>query len=235
MRVPTNEIVNLITSNKSEKDILIKEVDETITTRMYELPDPDWDDKTADKYEFKYNKYIEKLIRGSYEYRTYIGILKNEMNLTKCRFLDIVDISEDRISFEMHHYPFDLYSIVDSYRSKLLESDHPLDAYKSFKIAEDIMEFHYKGIIGLVPLSYTAHELAHSGEIFIPLTEEYVFGNWREFLSKIKMNDYLANNLSNLEKITNDIVSGKIKYSVDILDSSPMKIKMVEAQAPMKN
>ena len=40
-------------------------------------------------------------------------------------------------------------------------------------IAESVMCLHYDGIVGLIPLSKTQHELIHSSKCFIPLQHIY--------------------------------------------------------------
>ena len=84
----------------------------------------------------------------------------------------------------MHHYPFTLFDIVQGvlrHEYGILSDREPV--YKRpvnlLKVNEKVMKLHYQGVIGLIPLSLTAHELAHNGDIFIPLTDEYVFGNWK--------------------------------------------------------
>ena len=43
------------------------------------------------------------------------------------------------------------------------------------------MECHYKGIVGLYPLTATEHELVHNGYLFIPPKD--VFGRYDLFVS----------------------------------------------------
>ena len=44
------------------------------------------------------------------------------------------------------------------------------------------MEEHYRGLIGLVPLTTTLHEMAHNRTIIVPITK--VEGNYKKFIKK---------------------------------------------------
>jgi hypothetical protein len=47
-------------------------------------------------------------------------------------------------------------------------------------VAKEVMSLHYKLVIGLIPLSETVHELAHSGRLFIPIDK--VLGRYNLFV-----------------------------------------------------
>ena len=80
---------------------------------------------------------------------------------------------------EFHHYPFTLYDIVTIVMNSHVINKTP---FTSFSIAKEVMQLHYRNIIGLVPLTKTTHELAHEGEIF--LSTKQVFGNYKQFISE---------------------------------------------------
>jgi hypothetical protein len=129
-----------------------------------------------DKEYKKFINSVEKLIRGSKEYKTYVELLRT--NLQGLNFDNILsNITNLDADMEFHHYPVTLYEIVDVVMTdKLLRKKQ----FTSFTIAKEVMEMHYKNIIGLVPLTKMNHELAHSGDIFI--SKKQVFGDYREFL-----------------------------------------------------
>ena len=134
----------------------------------------------SEKAKSKFIKKIEKIIRSSYEYRTYIGILKNELNLTKCTFLPEIDISAIKVSLEFHHYPFTLYDLVAIEIEKDINCNNKF--IDPFDIADRVMINHYKNIIGLVPLSATVHQLVHDGKKFV--NKKYIYGNYEKFIDK---------------------------------------------------
>lgn len=148
-------------------------------------------DLRDEKTFIKYIRSIEKIIRGSIEYRSYIGYLKNNLNITQCTFLPMIDISEIKgVGLEFHHYPFTLFDTVCIvFNNKIVEKGGRDSMFADFRIspfevANEVMKLHYENKVGLVPLSKTVHELAHEGSIFIPL--DLVFGNVNEFIKEYK-------------------------------------------------
>jgi len=138
-------------------------------------------------------KNVEKMIRTSSEYSKYIGILKNKGGLTKDVFMPNIDIQYmEGVDFELHHYPFNLYEVVQSVILKFIKKK---EMFSSFKIASDVMKLHYDNKIGLVPLTKTNHELAHANKLFIPLTS--VFGDYVVFFNEY--DKYFTNSIK--EKI----------------------------------
>lgn len=126
----------------------------------------------------RFAKNVEKLIRTSREYSEYIELLRtNCVQLNHDNILH--NITTGDVDLEFHHYPFTLYDIVTIVMNK-----HVVDASKftSFSIAKEIMQLHYRHIIGLVPLTKTMHELAHDGKIFI--STKQIFGNYRQFMAE---------------------------------------------------
>lgn len=133
-----------------------------------------------DKCKKKFIKSIERIIRKSFEYRNYIGFLKNELDLTRCTFLPAVNILElNNSKLEFHHYPFTLFDIVSIVLDNKINNG--MTKFNPFDLAEEVTKLHYSNYIGLVPLSLTAHELAHDGKLFINL--KYVNGNYKKFIS----------------------------------------------------
>ncbi|QQM14699.1 hypothetical protein CPT_MarsHill_165 [Staphylococcus phage MarsHill] len=203
-------------------------VDETKKFEMYNNEDDIKSEET-------FNKYIEKIVRSSYEYKSFIKALKTEMDLTKCKFIPEVDINDDkRLTMEMHHYPLSLYDIVSSYREKLKTNYEYKKSYESFKIAEDVIKMHFEGNIGIVPLSYTAHELAHNGDLFIPLNEEFVFGNFEGLFNQVELEAPLENKLAAVKKMTKKYEEDPSLYESEVLDKVKTEIKMKSEVKPNK-
>lgn len=129
--------------------------------------------------------YLEKLIRKSYEYKQYITYLKDELDITKCALVPSLNIKDVNISLEFHHYPITLYDIVDTMlRKSIMTKKNPEDKVNLFEVMSDVMEEHYSGNIGLVPLSKTMHEMAHNGSVKIPMSS--VYGNVTKFINKYR-------------------------------------------------
>lgn len=179
----------------------------------------------------KFINYIKKMVRRSYEYKTYIGFLKNELNLTKCTFLPMIDTKElKKVGIEFHHYPYTIHDIISIVLDEriLVKGEKTISP---FDIADEVMQLHYQNYIGLVPLTLTVHELVHSGKIFVNL--KYVFGNYNKFVNLYEgaTSESYAQMLSNLEQMsTKEDIEGSING--DILDKNIMTINIPDIDAP---
>jgi flagellar biosynthesis chaperone FliJ len=156
-------------------------------------------DKFYEEKEYKkFIKNIEKLIRTSNEYRNYIEQLHNTVAaLNIDNILSYITDSDANVEF--HHYPFTLYDIVDIV---IIQKFFEQQNFTSFSIAKEIMELHYKNLIGIVPLTKTMHELAHAGELF--LSSKQIFGNYKEFMKRYSegINKDLKQKIDEMENST---------------------------------
>jgi hypothetical protein len=133
----------------------------------------------ADDLDEKTIMYIEKQIRGSHEYRAYVKYLKEELDLTKCALLPSIDVKATPVSLEFHHFPYTLFDITGIVgRSMVSEAGDDADV-STFDIAERVMREHFENHVGLVPLTETLHQMAHSGAVSIPFDK--INGNFRAF------------------------------------------------------
>lgn len=120
-----------------------------------------------EKQRTKFVKRIELICRGSLEYKEFIDYLRTGLGMHYCTFFNNVDRDQIRkVRIEIHHLPFSLYDIASIVLRKWEMEGKPIN---DLLIAEEVMQCHYKGMVGLVPLSATVHELYHRGDIFIPL------------------------------------------------------------------
>ncbi len=119
------------------------------------------------KARFKFIKMVEGMVRSSIEYKRLVAYLHSGLGMDYDMFFN--NVSKDkakRVRIELHHIPFSLYDIVNVVLHKYEEEELLIDP---FAIAEEVTKLHYKGMVGLVPLSTTVHELYHRGDVFIPL------------------------------------------------------------------
>ena len=119
---------------------------------------------------------VETMIRTSWEYKRYVQWLRREVRLDECALLRGVTASVAKVEF--HHYPFTLYEIVDT---EIAHLEQGQEEFSRVKVAGRVARLHYDGLVGLVPLSKTMHELAHEGKLSIP--PEAVFGDVRGYLA----------------------------------------------------
>lgn len=132
-----------------------------------------------DREKVKLIKRIEKYVRSSMEYRDCIAFLREYVGMDACAFFSNVNKeTSKRIRIEIHHSPLTLFDIVAIVVEKFLATGTPLN---DLLIADEVMELHYKNMVGLIPLSKTLHEVVHnSDKLTIPTY--MVFGNFKEFL-----------------------------------------------------
>ena len=124
----------------------------------------------------------EKFIRSSMEYREYMAFLKDKMDFNRCAVLsNVINGNGKKYSIEIHHEPFTLYDLVDIEIMRR-ETEHlPIEI---LPIAESVMCLHYVGIVGLIPLSKTQHELIHSSKCFIPL--QHIYQDYDKYYEKFE-------------------------------------------------
>lgn len=150
----------------------------------------------TDKDKVRLIKNIERIVRGSQEYKQYIGFLKKEIDMTHCSFFTNVKKTETtkKLSIEIHHEPFTLFDIVQIVTEKWIAEDKDANP---LMIADEVMKLHYQGRVGLIPLSLTVHELIHEGKLFIPL--QNVYGNYISFLEEYE--PYIDNDIQNILEV----------------------------------
>lgn len=204
MRIPN---IRSYSNDQPEELIELDELD--IPRSFYNLSNK----KDRDKY----IKTVEKLVRQSIEYKDLITFLKTKMGMNFCSFFHHVskDIyGKANFTIEIHHEPFTLYDIVAvilTNREMDKEDWEPIDMYD---VAEEVMEMHYKGYIGLIPLSKTVHELVHSGKLFIPL--QFIDDGFNTFYqtyhTAINSMDGLAGVLEAKVNLSKDFEANPMKF-----------------------
>lgn len=169
---------------------------------------------------------IEGVIRKSIEYRYYIQYLKKELNITKCSFLKNINTSKSKfrkISLEFHHYPYTLWDIVEIMLDKM--STESVDGrYNAFEVANNVMVLHYTNNVGLVPLTKTMHQLAHSGRLEIAVEDTHgnvksFYDDYKFYMSEHNIDTYTTF-ISKTKKITDNL-------NVGVLTVKKQKIELV--------
>ena len=119
----------------------------------------------------RYLSDIKKEIRGSFEYKEMIKYLKNFGGMDRSGINpNISNTDSNKIKIEIHHTPLTLEDITRIVYEKRLAHHEDLSVEM---VAKEVMEDHYKNLIGLYPLSSTEHELVHGGYLFIPPSHVY--------------------------------------------------------------
>lgn len=169
----------------------------------------------------KFIKAIESAIRTSDAYKSFIAACMDK-GLDRCAVLGNVQRS-DKVTVEIHHYPFTLYDIVYLCVMRHLKLGHKIT---SMLITEEVLRDHiYERIICVTPLCKSVHKLVHAGEIFIPYTS--VYGDLQGFLDKY--GEELTPEMKNLFNKIKEMTEAGITYSdSDILKKINTHEKNVE-------
>ena len=121
---------------------------------------------TTERQRDKLIKSIEKYIRQSLEYKDLIKYLKTYINMNECEFFPNFKGGKKKGMIEIHHAPYDLYTLTSIVMSK---QEKEKGYINELEVADEVMQLHYAGMVGLIPLSITAHELVHEGKLIVPL------------------------------------------------------------------
>ena len=189
-----------------------------------ELPRRPFPKYTSPRDREKFIKTCEMVIRKSLEYKEYIKFLRENMDMSECIILsNLKNGNGKRYHIEIHHEPFTLFDIVETVITKRLENGESINA---LNVADEVMDLHYSGMVGLVPLTITMHELVHKGRIFVPL--QFIYHKYNEFFAEYE--DYMNENLKekieakvNLSLQTEDLVSDSLDVEFVYLDVDGFK------------
>lgn len=195
-----------------------------IKVNIDELPKRPTPKYTSPRDREKYIKTCEMVIRKSMEYKEYIKFLRENMEMDECIILsNLKNGNGKRYHIEIHHEPFTLFDIVETVITKRLENGESINA---LNVADEVMDLHYSGVVGLVPLTITMHELVHKGRIFIPL--QFIYHKYNEFFADYEefMNESLKEKIEakvNLSLHTEDLVSDSLDVEFVYLDVDGFK------------
>ena len=134
---------------------------------------------TNDRQRVKLIKTIETYVRSSLEYKDLIKYLKDYIDMNQCEFFQNFDGSQKPGLIQIHHEPFDLFSITQIVMNR---QEKELGYINELQVAEEVMRLHYRGLVGLIPLSVPAHESVHDGKLIVPLN--CVYGKFVQFVKE---------------------------------------------------
>ena len=106
---------------------------------------------------------VKRLVRTSPEYKKFVGYCKSEWGMNRCSFLgDVTD--DDGAEVEVHHAVLSLHDVVE------IVADHIMSGgvgVTTLTVAHEVLRAHFAGLIPVAPLSRTAHQLVHSGQLAV--------------------------------------------------------------------
>ena len=143
-----------------------------------------------DKARTKFIKTIVATVRKCPEYARYRTFLLENLDMDRCSILS--DLTPEEVSaagLEIHHAPLGLYDICELVLGQMQVDEARIT---TFSVANRVMAYHWKGWVGLVPLTQTIHEAVHAGQVHVdPRT---IFGNWGALLdaNRAGLTEHLA-------------------------------------------
>lgn len=195
----------------------------------------------------KFIRDIETQVRRSFEYKSMIKYLREFFGMDKCAFLADVSNRDSGVRIEIHHYPFSLRDITEIVIRKRKYYNESMELQM---VSKEIMELHYKLLVGLISLSETVHELAHASKLFIP--SDKVLGRFDLFVSIYKpfCDTQQLEVLGRIEKYSEELENpilnttileqNHLKYDINdtsfkLPDSENINTAMIEQMAMIKN
>jgi hypothetical protein len=217
-----NKLDDIIDPNGTKKE-LIYNVDEEL------IEEDPYDDKyyINDANKVEIIKYFEQLIRGSFEYRWFIDMLKKTLDVKSCVFFKGYSV-DNGMKLEFHHHPFTLFDYTEAVVNKLKSETEDEFVYEN-DVCREVAKLHYKFVVGLVPLDPTSHEQVHDG--LLEIHPDLIIGNYEKFFkeynefipesTKAKYTEWLTSNHSaELEvpknfKYKPTIINASNKFAID--------------------
>jgi hypothetical protein len=128
----------------------------------------------------RFIKTIVSTIRKSPEYSRYRTFLIENVDMGHCSILSSLSDEDIKCAgLEIHHTPLGLYDIAEMVLGQM---EYDQDRITTFAVANRVMAYHWKGYVGLVPLTQTLHEAVHAGQITVD--PRSVFGNWQALMNE---------------------------------------------------
>jgi len=155
----------------------------------------------------KFVNNCKSLIRNSIEYKSFICYCKTQLGMTNCSFFSNINENEN-VEIEIHHAIFTLHDIVEIVMDDMLRERNGIS---TLEVCNRVMELHFKGLICVVPLSLTVHQLVHARKVNVHIDQ--IYGDLVGFIKLFK------NSLTNehLQKVVFVLEASKRKLHADNL------------------
>jgi len=147
----------------------------------------------------KFIKAVERMVRGSMEYREWVHYLKNELDIQEC---EITHEKDTECSIEIHHHPISLFNVCSLVLDTLMEQN---EKFSTFDVAQIVISLHFMNKIGFVPLLKSIHEKYHNGFLLIPI--EACRGSWRCLLEEFVVSPEIQVAVEKLASVTKACVT----------------------------
>lgn len=169
---------------------------------------------------------VKGLIRSSYEYKLWVGQCKELLQLRNCSFLG--DVDDESTDIEIHHAFLGLHDIVEIVADHLIATQGHVT---SMTLCHEVMSAHYNGMVAIVPVSITVHELIHAGKIRVHYQQ--VYGDLKQFLLLYKKG-VRPQHLEKLRKAIGAGIDDQPLYRPELLAVTPASdMDKLSAQIPL--
>lgn len=126
----------------------------------------------------KFIKEVERLVRHSDDYSGFVSYIKNHFGIHFCQVSS--KITDDMATIEMHHGPlFTLYDICDVILNWFIKSGLKIN---TFRVANKVIDEHYKMRVGVIMLAVTNHEAVSNRDLFLHMNQ--AIGNVDAFIKE---------------------------------------------------
>ena len=188
------DLVSIVEESKNQlvSDELKLEIKDTKTGVYLSLRRSNFEDEKEEK---RFFKNVERLVRGSIEYREWLAFVKDTLNLDFCAFTGETDAETGDI--EIHHHPLTLFDIVQAVVDTYIMNDKE---FCTFDIASEVIDLHFKLKIGFVPLLGSLHKKFHNGYLDIPI--EFVHGDYKYILENYFIREHVKEKVLKYESVT---------------------------------
>lgn len=126
----------------------------------------------------KYVKNVERVVRGSDDYKAFVNWVKNVLGVNFCQVSSA--IVEGDATIEMHHGPiFTLYDYAAIILNDMIMNHEKIS---TFRVAERVIEEHFALRVQVVMLAKTNHEAITNRDLFLNIRQG--IGNVDAFIKK---------------------------------------------------
>jgi hypothetical protein len=120
-------------------------------------------------------------VRRCQEMRRYREYLGDSVNMNRCAVMSNLSPEQAREArLEMHHHPLTLHDIVEMTLGAMEREGARLT---TMAVAHRVMAMHWRGVVGIVPLLESVHELAHEGKLSID--PRMIYGDWPRMVEEL--------------------------------------------------
>jgi len=136
-----------------------------------------------DKGRVNFIKECVRDVRNCHEFRRYLKFISENINLQGCSYLrNMGPELANEVKIECHHHPLTLYDICELVLCRVENTGSRLT---TMSITNEVVALHFRGLVGLVPLTETLHEMAHDGQLFID--PQTIHGKWDDLIREYAM------------------------------------------------